>query len=192
MGYTPDVLTGKPLYDDVSNTQSDLQAGVDYAEQGLGEHKATIAGLPASGGKTGRAVWIDAEKGFRVWDGTKWAVPAGTVETPLAMQGIYKLGSPPAVAYVQDGRVYLEGFISNISTAIFVAATPYTFATIPAAIAPRNDQWLPLNWGSDGSGGLFIGADGTCIFQLGQDAGSLSVNVLRVSMSGASWRMKGV
>jgi hypothetical protein len=108
------------------------------------------------------------------------------------MQGIYKLGSPPAVAYVQGGHVYLEGFISNTITAFFNAATPFTFATIPEVIAPARDKWFPLNWGSDGSGGLSVTADGTCIFQLADDAGQLGANVLRVSMSGAHWRMQGV
>lgn len=133
-----------------------------------------------------------ANNGDYLWSGGTWVGGSTTTDIALTMQGIYKLGSPPASAYTQGGHVYMEGMISNSSTAIFVAATLYNAATIPTAFAPANDRWFPLNWGSDGGGGLFVGANGNIGFQLAEDGGSLGANVLRVSVSGANWRMKGV
>lgn len=119
-----------------------------------------------------------------------WAPLNNVVEIPLVMQGIYKTGGPTGVSYIQNGRVYLEGAISNKSSAPFDGGTPYTFAILQDSLRPATERWFPLNWGSDGTGGISVQVDGTCLFQLSADAGTLGANVLRVSLDGCSWRMK--
>lgn len=129
-----------------------------------------------------------ANNGEYVWAGS-WSSYFGTIEYQLTMTGIYGLGSPPGLAYTQGGRGFLEGFITNTSGASFDVQT-FNFATIPAAIRPATDQWFPLNWGDNGGGGLVVHSNGNLGFQLSKDAGFLGAGVLRLSLGGASWRLK--
>jgi hypothetical protein len=188
-----------PSLEGVLNAQSNaLDAALTTASKGFYLQYATRSAMNLN---TTATKWqhatvtndsVAVNNGDYIWNGSAWVNVNTTVNGTFSMQGIYKLGSPAAVIYSQNGRVYMEGMMSNTSTAFFTAGTPYTLATIDSALAPAIDLWFPLNWGSDGTGGINVTTAGAVIFQLSDDAGSLSANVLRVSLSGASWRMKGV
>lgn len=74
-----DPNTGKPTYNDISHTQTDLQAAVDFAEKGLGEHVATVGALPANGGLVGRRIWVDVDSCYYTWTGSTWMALQQTI-----------------------------------------------------------------------------------------------------------------
>jgi hypothetical protein len=67
--------TGKPILNDTSTTQADIQVAIDFADARTGESAATTSALPASGNKVGRTIWVSDLAAHRVWDGVSWKTP---------------------------------------------------------------------------------------------------------------------
>jgi hypothetical protein len=91
---------------------------------------------------------------------------------------------------VQGGRVWLEGFASNVSSATFVAATQYTLGTIPVSLAPTKAQSFSCTWGDTGTASVTVDAAGNVTFLLNVGAAGVAAGGFRLSLSGISWRTK--
>lgn len=138
MGYTADAVTGKPVYNNVSTTQADLQAAADFALRGIGENLATAASLPANGGTVGRAIWIIDEETYYVWETGGWVnakeIPATvlTVGSGLTLPaGVTQTaGRGTTKVWRERGVVYLEGCLTT------TAAVGFGFLNLPVGYQP--------------------------------------------------------
>lgn len=169
-----DPNTGKPTYNDISHTQTDLQAAADFAEKGLGEHVATSGALPANGGLAGRHIWVDAENCDYVWNGSVWvALPAVPLTANISTfgAGVTPLTGPhvPRLRLV-GGRVTVAGGVSVTSFAnlftVDVPFRPITDGQFAGAILTSKGGFIGYTIGSNGllslqSGNGYIVGSGT-------------------------------
>lgn len=111
----------------------------------------------------------------------------------ISFVGLYMASAtyPPKVV-TQAGRVSLEGYVTNNATATFNAATQYTIGTVPAALAPAMRQVFTCSWGGTGLASLIVDTDGTLSFILSTGAASVAAGGFTLSISGPSWRAKGL
>jgi hypothetical protein len=135
-------------------------------------------------------LWGDTTDGYE-YRYTSGAWVGGT--TPFTFVGLYgQYGgtSETVKAVVQGGRVWLEGFASNVSSATFVAATQYTLGTIPVSLAPTKAQSFSCTWGDTGTASVTVDAAGNVTFLLNVGAAGVAAGGFRLSLSGISWRTK--
>jgi hypothetical protein len=78
-----DPVTGKPTFNDVSTTQADLQAAVDFAAKGLGETTPSATSLPSPSTWPGRTILALDTKIVWVSNGSQW-IQAGNAYPPHA------------------------------------------------------------------------------------------------------------
>jgi hypothetical protein len=184
-----DPITGAPRF-----PETDAPAiGADYQE--VADFAASV-GSQSIGTSAARLAYPYARKGFGwydttldqgfVHDGSNWLLSyVPPFSSSVTFVGIYSSsGASPVSVRVENGRAFLEGIA--VSTNIgFTPGTNYTLGSVPASIAPSEDQLYVVSAGSQNSARLVIQASGTIIFAVM----SAFTAPLSMGLGSVNWRV---
>lgn len=163
MGNTPDD-TGKPLYDDNSEPQADLQAAVEYAEKVGGLLKVTAAERGSLTGSQTKVGWLIVETDTnRVYlrtasepQGRLLAYDTGDVD--LTLQANWSDSAQDSTYRVRNGVASLNGRLAAASGA------GTTAFQLPAEARPSSTRTTSVMTGTNVFETVIIQAGGNVIF----------------------------